>query len=439
MKCTRLQKLYVGIATALFVSHLIIAALVKPSFALTMCGDAFPTALVVLAILAIRENLRTSSGVLPAFWKLFAGGLTVVLASQLFWFYFDWRRLNYEPSPVIGDSLFIVAHVFFLSALALRPHSSSARSDLRIRSLDFALLSLWWLCLYGYFAWPWQIVLRDLSHYNPAYYILTLVEHLVILAIVIVLAARRTGAWRIFYLQLMLAFVLIAAGNLFLSVSIDQGKYYAGGYYDTLFFAGLYLFTWVACFGASLQAQEDGAPNRELVVSVWTARFAMAVMLSLPLIALLGLRANTVPQNVAMFRLRLIFGFMFVLGALVYWKLNLLTRELVRLVHLTRGSIENLKSVQQQVSHSEKFVALGRLAAGAAHEISNPLTAILGYSELLADVPGLSGEERSHAEEISEQVHRAQSAVASLRHSMSLSLSLRASPATLLNEKEKLS
>jgi signal transduction histidine kinase len=439
MKGTPRQKLYLGIATALFVSHLVIAAVVKPSFALTMCGDAFPTALVVLAILAIRENLRTTPGVSGAFWKLFAGGLTVVLVSQLFWFYFDWRRLNYDPSPVIGDSLFIIAHVFFLSALALRPHSASARSDLGIRSLDFALLSLWWLCLYGYFAWPWQIVLRDLSQYNPAYYILTLIEHLVILAIVAVLAARRTGAWRIFYLQLTLAFALIAAGNLLLSVAIDEGKYYAGGYYDTLFFAGLYVFTWVACFGASLQPQKDAAPNRELVVSVWTARVAMAVILSLPLVALLGLGAKTLPQNVATFRLRLIFGFMSVLGGLAYWKLNLLTRELVRLVHLTRGSIENLKSVQQRVSDSEKFVALGRLAAGAAHEISNPLTAILGYSELLADIPALSPEDRLQAKEIRGQVHRAQAAVASLRHSMSLSLSLKATPVMLINEKEKLS
>jgi len=95
-----------------------------------------------------------------------------------------------------------------------------------------------------------------------------------------------------------------------------------------------------------------------------------------------------------------------------------LSRELVRLVRLSRDSVENLRAVQQRVSQSEKFVALGRLAAGAAHEISNPLTAILGYSELLADVPSLSPEDRTNAHRIREQVHRAQAAVTSLRNTM---------------------
>jgi signal transduction histidine kinase len=334
--------------------------------------------------------------------------------------------LTSTPSPVPGDSLFLFAHVFFLSAFALRPHSASAGRDLRIRSLDFALLSLWWLCLYGYFALPWQIVVHDFSHYNPAYYLLVFLQHLVIVVALITLSARKRGAWRMFYLQMVVAFVLIAGGNLMLSVAIDDGSYYAGGFYDTPFFLAIYLFTLIACFGSSLEPSEDTTPNRELVQSVWTARMAMVVMLSLPLIALWGLHSKTAPHGIAIFRLQLVFGSLFVLGGLVYWKLSLLSRELVRLVRLSRDSVENLRAVQQRVSQSEKFVALGRLAAGAAHEISNPLTAILGYSELLADVPSLSGEDRANAQRIREQVHRAQAAVTSLRNTMR-----RSAPATV--------
>jgi len=412
------QKAYLVIATAVFVHHLAVAAIAKPSFGLTMYGDAVPCVLLILAILAIRENFRSSPGVLPVFWKVCAGGLALMLLSQMYWFYYDWRRLTSTPSPVPGDSLFLFAHVFFLSALALRPHAASAGRDLRIRSLDFALLSLWWLCLYGYFALPWQIVVQDFSHYNPAYYLLVFLQHLVIVAALIVLSVRKRGAWRMFYLQMVVAFVLIAGGNLMLSVAIDSGSYYAGGFYDTAFLLAVYLFTVFACFGSSLEPSEDMTPNRELVQSVWTARMAMVVILSLPLIALWGLRSKAAPEGIAIFRLRLVFGSMFVLGGLVYWKLSLLSRELIRLVRLTRDSVENLRAVQQRVSQSEKFVALGRLAAGAAHEISNPLTAILGYSELLADVPSLSGEDRTNAHRIREQVHRAQAAVTSLRNTM---------------------
>ena len=124
----------------------------------------------------------------------------------------------------------------------------------------------------------------------------------------------------------------------------------------------------------------------------------MLGMISLPVIALLGLFARNIPAGVAMFRLRLVFGAMALLGALVYWKFNLLALELRQSVQLTRDSIENLSAVQQQVTHSEKLVALGRLAAGAAHEISNPLTAIFGYSELLTDIPTLTPEDRANGE-----------------------------------------
>jgi len=437
MKCTLRQRIYLSIASGVFVLHVIAAAVAKPSFGLTMYADAVPSALLVLAILAIRENFQSSPGNLPAFWKVFAAGLIVMLFSQAFWFYFDWRRLDSAPNPVLGDSIFLVAHVFFLSALALRPYSSSSGTDLRIRSLDFILLSLWWLFVYGFCALPWKVLVDDSRRYNLGYCLVAFFLHLVIVAALGFLCIKRRGAWRVFYLLLMLAFVLFAAGNLLMSNLF--GGYYPGGFHDTPFLLALYLFTLTACFGSTLQPYEDAAPHRELLLSLWTARFATLVTLSLPLAALWVLRSAQVPQSIAVFRLRLVFGSMFVLGGLVYWKFSLLTRELVWLVRLTRNSIENLKSVQQQMSHSEKFVALGRLAAGAAHEISNPLTAILGYSELLADIPSLSPEDRVHAQEIREQVHRAQAAVASLRNNMSLSASLNPLPASFSVDKKTFS
>ena len=418
MKLHLPQKIYLSLATLVFVVHLVVAALAKPSFLLTIYGDANPCLLLILGILAARENFRNSLGILPLFWKLFAGGLAIMLSSQIYWFYFDWRMLISKPSPIPGDSLYLLANVFFLSALALRPHSSSAGRDLRIRSLDFLLLSLWWFSLYGYFCLPWQVGRQDFSHYNPAYYTLALIQHLVIIAALAVLCRRNASPWRGFYFQLMAAFVLIAGGDLLLSVAIDTGRYFAGSFYDTPFLLAVFIFTPIAALGPSLSPRGDRRPNRELTQSVWTARFAMLAILSLPVIALLGLYEKSVQPDVALFRLRLVFGAMFLLGAFVYLKLNLLARELSHLVRLTRDSIENLKAVQQQVSHSEKMVALGRLAAGAAHEISNPLTAIFGYSELLTDIPSLAPEDRGNAQLIQQQVHHAQAAVISLRNSL---------------------
>jgi hypothetical protein len=418
MSIHRRHKILLGFACAIFCLHAGVAAFAKPSFRLTIFGDALPCGLLIVAILAVRENFRFHRGVLPLFWKLMAAGLFQMLLSETYWFYYDSLRRYSSPSPVIGDTLFLLAHVFFLSAFVLRPHSASAGHDMRLRHLDFALLTFWWLALYAYLALPWQIVIQDFSKYNPAYYLLALIQHLMIIVGLAVVWKRSTGLWRTFYGSFLCLFVLIAGGNLLLSVAIDRGVYYSGGFYDTPFLLSLLLVTVVATFGPSLQPGEDKTPNREINQSLWTARIAMVAILTLPVIALFGSFEKNVPQDVATFRLGLVFGAMLLLSGLVFRKLTLLARELRRLVRLSQASLENLKSVQARVTHSQKLAALGRLAAGATHEISNPLTAILGYSELLTDIPSLSSPDRESAQIIQKQVHRAQAAVNSLRNSM---------------------
>src|SRR2546430_7206226 len=63
------------------------------------------------------------------------------------------------------------------------------------------------------------------------------------------------------------------------------------------------------------------------------------------------------------------------------------------------------RSLQAQLVQSEKLISLGQLAAGAAHEINNPLTAILGYSDLLADDQAIPEKNRSeeHTSELQSQ------------------------------------
>jgi signal transduction histidine kinase len=81
------------------------------------------------------------------------------------------------------------------------------------------------------------------------------------------------------------------------------------------------------------------------------------------------------------------------------------TREFARLSHSVNRMTSRLLEEQAQRAHLEKVASVGRLAAGVAHEVGNPLGAIAGYTHLLrASVNGdpgaadaLSGIERESA------------------------------------------
>jgi two-component system NtrC family sensor kinase len=59
------------------------------------------------------------------------------------------------------------------------------------------------------------------------------------------------------------------------------------------------------------------------------------------------------------------------------------TIEKIQLYHETKKAYEDLRRTQEQLLQSEKMSAVGQLISGVAHELNNPLTAILGYTQLL--------------------------------------------------------
>jgi two-component system NtrC family sensor kinase len=61
--------------------------------------------------------------------------------------------------------------------------------------------------------------------------------------------------------------------------------------------------------------------------------------------------------------------------------------EKVQLYGETARAYDNLRDTQQQLLQSEKMSAIGQLISGVAHELNNPLTAILGYAQLLEAEP----------------------------------------------------
>jgi len=66
---------------------------------------------------------------------------------------------------------------------------------------------------------------------------------------------------------------------------------------------------------------------------------------------------------------------------------------------------EQLAFVKAQLIHSEKFSAIGELIASVVHELNNPLTAVVGFSELLLMQECSPAQRRKYTENINKSAH----------------------------------
>jgi PAS domain S-box-containing protein len=89
------------------------------------------------------------------------------------------------------------------------------------------------------------------------------------------------------------------------------------------------------------------------------------------------------------------------------------TIEKVRLYEESCRAYEDLRHTQEQLLQSEKMSAVGQLISGVAHELNNPLTAILGYAQLL-ESEGLSEKAADFAAKLFKQAQRTHRVVQNL-------------------------
>ena len=68
--------------------------------------------------------------------------------------------------------------------------------------------------------------------------------------------------------------------------------------------------------------------------------------------------------------------------------------------------MSEIKRLEEQVRRTEKLAAIGRLAAGVAHEIRNPLSSIRGFAYLLGRGQGKETPEREYADVMVREIDR---------------------------------
>ena len=88
-----------------------------------------------------------------------------------------------------------------------------------------------------------------------------------------------------------------------------------------------------------------------------------------------------------------------------------------RMTESLRGRVRENEAQRNRLVRAEQLASVGRIAAGVAHEVGNPLAALLGYVELLLDPrsePALADEQRALLERSRAQLQRIQSIVGQL-------------------------
>jgi signal transduction histidine kinase len=377
-------------------------------------GDITALLLMFLASVVLLANAISSHGQTRMFWSLMAGGCFLWNINQGLWTFFEVIQHRNIPDPFVGDVILFIHVVPFMAAVALRPHRPKEEQRLYFSTLNFLMLLVWWIFLYAFIVFPDEYVVFNPFVYSRNYDLLYLLENLVLLGALGKLAASTHGDWKKVYWNLFIATGLYTVSSETINMAITRGQYYTGSLYDLPFVASICWVIWAGLLAWELKPAADPAPP---VSSRWLSlapRLAMVAILSLPIIGFWATFIDTAPARLRHFRLLVTLAAMLVLGFFVFIRQYLLDRELVRLLEQSRQSLENLQRLQSQLVQREKLASLGQLVAGAAHEINNPLAAILGYSELLAASGTLKSEQVSMAQKIGQQARRTRDLVSGL-------------------------
>ncbi len=300
------------------------------------------------------------------FWMLLAMSCTLWMIGQFEWTYYEVYLHQPLPEMYGGDILFFLRGIPIMAALALRPHLKRGEIQSRFGYLDFVLLLIWWTFLYVFVVLPWMYATPALGQYNHTFNLITNVQNMVIVVGWAILWLQSSGAWRIIYANLFGASTIYMFSSLAINVAIDNHSYYTGSLYDLGLLSS---FLWFALAGVIAYQNRN--------------------------------RLDTLIASVP-------------LALLIFVRTHLADRDRSRLLARSEQSIDNLKRLQAQIVQSEKLVSLGQLAAGAAHEINNPLAAILGFSDLLADDPTVPEKARMTASKIRDQARRTKTLVGNL-------------------------
>src|SRR5271168_18587 len=390
------------------------ALIMKPGERLTAFGDIIQCFVPLLANTGLLLNAASSRWRQNWFWMLFALSCTLWMGGQVLWTHYEVFLHQPSPNAFPGDPIFFVHTVPMITALTLQPHLRHTEKRTRYGMVDFSLLLVWWAFLYLFFVIPWQFVVNKADYYSTAFDYLYLVQNSMLLIGLGVLAWKARGSWRRIYGALFFACALYLLGSTLINTALDGNQYHTGSLFDVPLVASFAMFGTAGLVAYRVSGAPDAQGSPAARTSVWPSRLSMIALVSLPLFAIWNQVFSDAPLAIRKYRLLLTLAAMIPFDALVFWRQHLVNCERQELLGSSEESLENLRRLQNQLVQTEKLSSLGQLAAGAAHEINNPLTAILGFTDVLEADRALAPRYRSLVEKIRGQALRTKSLITSL-------------------------
>lgn len=377
-------------------------------------ADLLQFTIMLLMIVGTAINIGPSRGAARAFWALMTGSALMWAAGYGFWVYYEVIHRRSVPVPQPGDALVILRVIPIMMALAMLPHRFRDRDSALLTYLELPLIACWWAYLYFQFVFVWQYLHYDASTFHRNFNLLYHTELAIAILGFLYLSQRAGDGWQNVFNHYLIAFLIYAPTSAIISILIQQGNYVSGGLWDLPLTLSIAYLAWIGFHARSIRFEslpEASHQQAGVTIPSWVASLAAA---SIPAIALFSFERLHDPPGVRHFRIALSFAAMLAIAVLIFTRQQLSNYRLAYLLEDSERAYANLERLQGQMAQSEKLASIGRLVSGAAHELNNPLTAILGYSELIMHNKEVPAVPRGFAEKIAHQAHRTKSLIESL-------------------------
>jgi signal transduction histidine kinase len=380
----RLVNWQLGVGGGFLLLYTVVSLVAKPNYLLTAFSDISGAGLWMLAVAMMLWAALSNHGRTRWFWILLATGAAMVGTNLAAWFYYEVVTGRPTPDPFWADIPLFLQPVPMMAAAAMRPGSTQREQKFHLSSLNFLILLLWWIYIYMFLVYPNEFILKNRAVTNAYYYSLFVLEFSVMLAILGGMALVAQGAWRRIYWHLFFACSLYLLAYQWQNSAIERNEYYSGSYYDVPNYAVICWFILIAVRARNVPSEDLAPSGRDRAATVPGFLAALAV-LSLPVIGFFALLLDPKAGQLRTFRVSVTLIGILLLGICVFLRQLLLNRELTRLWLDSENNLERLQRAQSQLVQRERLAGVGQLVAGVTHELNNPLTAVMGYSDLLLE------------------------------------------------------